>query len=109
MHMLQPPSASDRRARRRKIFYPTTMKQAGGQQGAEARIHLLDVSASGARGAGPVAPAIGSLQQVALGEGERTARVMWADRGRFGLSFTVPFTEAQIAALLTELGAGVER
>ncbi len=99
MQMWQSPAAPERRARRRKIFYPTTM-QCGG---AVARVHLLDLSASGALGHSSTPPQSGAVAQVALEDIQRAARVMWVEGERFGLAFTMPFTDGQVADLLAKI------
>jgi len=78
-----------------KLFEPSEMLV-----GAEvARVHLLDLSTGGAqlhRRAAP--PPVGAMVQLACGGTRfRLARVTWARGNRFGVAFTMPLSERQVA------------
>jgi len=86
-----------RRDNRAKIFQPGEMHTISGAQ----RIHLLDVSASGALvyTAGRV-PDVGSVVRLTVGITIGAARVRWAVGKRFGVSFATPLAQTHIDQLL---------
>ena len=81
---------------RHKLFEPTTM-QCGAQR---LRVHLLDVSATGALVHHAAPPPIGALVLIDCCGARRSARVMRAEGSRFGVQFTIPLTGGQIASLV---------
>lgn len=93
-------SADDARERRRaprvKLFQPVEMR---GPRGAS-RVHLLNVSTSGALAYAQDAPAAGETVEIVCGSGTHAARVAWSDGRRFGLAFAVPVAQARIDDLL---------
>ena len=72
-----------RLARRHKVFEPATMKSASGKY----RVHLLDVSATGALMHLNDPPALGSMVTILLGSAPTAATVVWRRGTRFGVTF----------------------
>ncbi len=94
-------SASDegqklRAAPRRKLFLPTRMR-AGGEW---LRVHLLDLSSTGAQVHHSKPPQAGRLVQLECGSVTRSARVVRCEGERFGIQFTMPLTDAQVEAVV---------
>lgn len=87
---------SQRGQPRHKIFQPVDMRA----DGRALRAHLLDLSASGALVHSATAPAPGTPLRLTIGGAERTARVIWCDGVRFGIAFTRPLDEAEVARVL---------
>ena len=85
------------RARPRlKLFEPTVMRDGAH----EAKIHLLDLSATGALAHAAIPPRASARVLVTLGTENRTATVIWVEGHRFGIAFTVPLTDHQVAATI---------
>jgi hypothetical protein len=63
------------------------------------RIHLLDVSLTGALGYAPAPPATGTRVQVDCGGISRAGRVCWREGSRFGLHFDLPLAPEELADL----------
>lgn len=82
---------------RLKAFQPTELRRA---DGAVAKVHLLDLSGTGALVHCPEPPAPGEVVHLSLNGAFRAGEVMWAEERRFGLHFRVPLTDAQVADLL---------
>jgi hypothetical protein len=82
-------------AKRFKTFQPATMTEAAGSL----RIHLLDVSLTGALAHAPAPPPSGTRVQVDCGEVSRAGRVCWRDGTRFGLHFDLPLGPEELAGL----------
>lgn len=77
-----------------KLFQPSEMRV-----GTERfRVHLLDLSASGALVNHASPPPIGSVVQLDCAGALRLARVMRHEGTRFGVQFLAPLTDAQVAA-----------
>ena len=83
----------ERATPRLKVFEPTAMHDHGGEA---VKVHLLDLSATGALVHAAVAPPSGARVQIDCGGAMRTARVVWANGQRFGVAFTMPMTERQV-------------
>ena len=83
------PTSVQRGAIRAKIFQPGVMHTISGPQ----RIHLLDVSASGALvyTAGE-APAVGAVVRLSAVAPLGPARVKWVSGKRFGVAFPTPLS-----------------
>lgn len=81
-------------ARRLKTFKPAELRQAG----AATRIHILDVSASGARAHG-AAPVKGAFVTLDCGSLSRAAIVAWAKGSRFGLAFVQQLSDEELVAI----------
>ena len=88
-----------RASRRLKVFQPATLDGPIGS----ARIHLLDVSASGARGHMANPPSEGDRVVLACEGLSLQAVVRWRTGSRFGLAFDAPLSEAQLI-LFTRTG-----
>ena len=88
--------AQRRHAVRRKMFEPVVLHF----DGIAARAHFLDLSCSGALAHSETPPAGGrhiSVEAVGL---ERSGRVMWVKGKRFGIQFSQPLSDADVAALI---------
>ncbi len=87
-----------RRAKpRRKLFLPSAMRI-----GTQAfRVHLLDLSETGAQVHHPAPPPIGTTVLLDCGSERRFARVVRRDGARFGVQFTVPLSDAQVEAAVS--------
>ena len=81
---------------RLKLFQPTTMRDGT----TTAKVHLLDLSATGALIHAATPPATGARVLVTCGPEQRTATVMWVEGNRFGVAFTVPLSDEQVAATI---------
>lgn len=81
---------------RRKIFYPTQMRIGLWN----ARVHLLDLSASGALVHCATPIAMGTLIRIECAGMARSARVVWSEGERFGVQFFAPLSDAQVDAAL---------
>ena len=89
--------AGDRRSVTRvKIFQPAEMEQSATRN----RVHLLNLSSTGALIYGEEAPAIGTTVRLTCGFPLGEARVAWAGGRCFGVAFAKPLRTAQIDALL---------
>lgn len=94
------PSEDVRRLRakpRLKAFQQTEMRRV---DGAVVKVHLLDLSVTGALVHCPEPPAKGDAVHLSLGGAFRVGEVAWSEERRFGLHFRVPLTDAQVAELL---------
>lgn len=98
VHEAQSPDVTDPRLLRAtprfKLFQPTEMR-VGPER---VRVHLLDLSATGAMVHHTEPPAIGAVIQLDCAGATRLARVMRWEGKRFGVQFLAPLTEAQVAA-----------
>ena len=81
---------------RRKLFQPAQLDVAGGSK----RIHLLDLSETGALASGTEPPLAGGLVSLVCGDLRRSARVVWVRGRRFGLAFVMPLTADQLNGVL---------
>lgn len=97
---------SARRASRAKVFQPGEMHTISGAQ----RIHLLDLSASGALvySAGRV-PEVGAVVRLTAGAPIGAARVKWVVGKKFGVSFATPLPQERIDQLLDAQRSLVKR
>jgi hypothetical protein len=75
-----------RKARRLKTFLPVTVQRVG----TTSRIHILDLSESGARAAADFTPLPGEPMDILWDEATITGRVVWIRSDRFGLRFDQP-------------------
>lgn len=91
------PTSARRGANRAKVFQPGEMHTVSGSQ----RIHLLDLSLSGALvyTAGQP-PAEGAVVRITAGVSLGAARVMWVIGKRFGVSFPTPLSPECVDTLL---------
>lgn len=87
---------ADRARPRHKLFQPAELETAAGQQ----RVHLLDLSQTGALVNAAQPPADGSFVTLVCGTLRRSARVSWVKGTRFGVTFVLPLTAAQVAEML---------
>lgn len=83
-------------APRRKLFLPTEMRVGGKAE----RVHLLDLSRSGAQVHHAAPPAIGAIIQIDCGGQLRSAHVVRRQGARFGVQFVIPLSEAQVEAAI---------
>jgi hypothetical protein len=89
--------AGDRRAAARlKIFQPAEMERNATRD----RVHLLNLSTTGALIYGEEAPAVGTKVKLFCGFPLGEARVAWAGGRCFGVAFAKPLPKAHIDALL---------
>jgi hypothetical protein len=86
-----------RAAPRIKIFQPAGMAHGSG---APTRVHLLNISISGAQVHAPRAPAAGDEVWLDCGIPLGAARVQWTSGNRFGVKFADPIDAAQLEAIL---------
>jgi len=73
------------------------------------RVHLLDLSNTGALVHAAAPPAIGAMVDVTCGFSLGAARVAWVDGKRFGLSFTQRLTDQQVRFVIEARDELVER
>ena len=85
-----------RRAVRRKLFQPAELRHGAAVQ----RIHLLDLSTAGGQAHAATPPAHSSNVTLVCGSLVRTARIAWVSGQRFGLTFLLPLTDAEVAAIV---------
>jgi len=91
------PSADDHRiAHRYKTFEPTTLRSDAG----EARVHLINLSATGALVHMADPPELGAAVCIDLKGTAAEARVVWRDGARFGLAFRTRLTSVTIDLFL---------
>lgn len=84
--------AATRAAPRQKVFLPAELV---GPEGVR-RVHLLNLSASGALLHGEEIPQMGITVRIRCGNELWSARVVWALGKRFGVVHTLPFTPASL-------------
>ena len=97
MHNGEQDAGNRRGAVRLKIFQPAEMERSATRD----RVHLLNISTTGALIYGEEAPAIGTTVKLACGFPLGEARVAWAGGRCFGVAFANPLPKAQIDALLS--------
>lgn len=100
--------AERRVAPRAKIFQPAELVR-GDPHGPSERVHLLNLSTSGALVYGRSAIEAGARVHLTCGFSFGAARVTWSNGQRFGVQFDVPLSELQIAAVLHTQEMMVER
>jgi hypothetical protein len=81
---------------RRKLFQPAELDMAGGR----GRVHLLDLSESGAQLNAARPPLQGSFVSLSCGDLRRSARVAWVAGRRVGIAFLMPLTSREVEAVL---------
>ncbi len=91
-------AAADRVQPRFKLFQPATMVIANEL----VRVHLLDLSTSGALIHAPVPPAMAAIVRLECAGRMRMARVVWVAGNRFGIAFALPLQEDQVAGALVQ-------
>lgn len=89
--------AAARCAKRVKVFQPAQLVR----DGASLRIHLLDVSETGALAHAQEPTAAGARVRVECEGVVREASVRWCEGPRFGLVFDRPLLPQQVAMLAT--------
>jgi hypothetical protein len=97
--------AASRAAKRVKVFQPATLER----DGASLRIHLLDISESGALAHAHQPPPDRSRVRVECEGLVRTASVRWSEGKRFGLLFDRPLLGAEVERLTGSARAAVPR
>jgi len=97
--------ARGRAAKRIKLFQPATLVR----EGASMRIHLLDISKSGALAHAEAPPAAHASVRVECEGLVRTASVRWSERKRFGLLFDRPLLASEVERLLPPAPAALAR
>jgi len=90
------PPHQPRRQRRFKIFEPALMQAADGAH----RIHLLDLSRSGAQLHSPAACAPQAQVRIDCGGWSHSAEVAWAKGARVGVRFLTALSERELAGIL---------
>ena len=90
------PAQAARARPRRKLFQPAELDMAGGR----GRVHLLDLSETGAKLNAVRAPLQGSFVSLSCGELRRSARVAWVNGRRVGITFLMPLTTREVEAVL---------
>ena len=90
------PTTADTRVPRHKVFLPAEMV---GPTGA-VRVHLLNLSTTGALAYGEPVPGPGAVVQMRCGDKAWLARIVWAQDKRFGIVHVVPLATAAVAALV---------
>ena len=91
------PQPNGRHAPRTKIFQPAQMVRG---EGGTSRVHLLNISATGALVYGEQVPGVGEDVRLVCGIPLGAARVEGTDGRRFGLAFAAPLVPAEIEALV---------
>lgn len=91
-----PAEGRAQRARRFKVFHPAESRVGL----IRARVHLLDISTTGALLHHPDPPASETLLEIHCGGFRLLARVMRREGTRVGVQFLVPLNESQRDALI---------
>ncbi|WP_267396351.1 MULTISPECIES: PilZ domain-containing protein [unclassified Sphingomonas] len=89
-------STHPRQHTRFKLFMPTVMDAGRGP----IRVHLLNLSASGALAHHASPPLPGERVRLDCLGVLRLATVMWSSGSRFGIAFTLPLGEAEVARVI---------
>lgn len=92
-------------APRFKVFLPLEMRTGAATQ----RVHLLDLSVSGALAHAVEAPVAGAFVEMLCAEIPRRARVMWAKEHRFGIRFTPPLMQHHVDEVIELQRVAVEQ
>lgn len=90
------PPSRPRAAPRHKVFLPAEMAAAG----ATCRVHLLNLSPTGALIHADAAPEAGTVVQLTCAQASWAVRVVWAHDKRFGVVHVPPLAPAAVAALV---------
>jgi hypothetical protein len=85
-----------RASARRKLFLPTSMQARGDR----VRVHLLDLSCTGAQVHHAEPPPVGTLVSLDCGSCARLARVIRSSGTRFGVQFVMPLSSFEIESVL---------
>ncbi len=85
-----------RGGRRHKVFLPAEMATPDGPM----RVHLLNISATGALVHSDTLPERGAVVQFSCGPSTWLARVVWARHKRFGVVHVTPLTPTAIDTLV---------
>jgi hypothetical protein len=85
-----------RASARRKLFQPGEMRA----EGRVRRMHLLDLSLTGALAYTDQAPPVNSVVELTRPAGLGMARVVWTKGKRLGLAFARPISAEQLDAIL---------
>lgn len=96
-------TAASRARPRFKLFQPTMMVVGKDL----VRVHLLDLSATGALLHHATPPEVGSTMRLECAGNMRLARVVWVSGTRFGIAFTMPLSEGQVTEALADQSAMV--
>lgn len=89
-------STADQRGPRHKVFLPAELRDVHGAT----RVHLLNLSTTGALLHGEATPNPGTMIQLTCGDTTWLARVVWVQQKRFGVVHIAPFGPKAIAALV---------
>ena len=93
---LSAPPPGGTRVPRHKVFLPAEMTGVAGTT----RVHLLNLSLTGALAHGAPVPAPGAIVQLRCGDAHWLARIVWAQDKRFGVVHVVPLGAATVSALV---------
>ncbi|UYY57498.1 PilZ domain-containing protein [Sphingomonas sp. S2-65] len=85
-----------RQAPRSKLFQPAEMRS----RGDESRVHLLNLSTSGALVYGEAVPVLGEEVQLRCSLPLGPGRVAWVEGRRFGVEFTRALSDAVVEQVL---------
>lgn len=96
---VSPRGAAARDSRRLKVFQPAALASASG--GDPLRIHLLDLSSTGALAHADAPPPTTACVTITCGAMEVGATVVWTSGRRFGLRFAAPVCDRLIETLAT--------
>ncbi len=103
MGRLDTDAAAARNRPRFKLFQPATMVI----DGRLTRVHLLDLSASGALIHHAAPPPAGIVVKLECAGRMRMARIVWSQGTRFGISFALPLSDHQVTDALAHQRAMV--
>lgn len=92
-------------APRFKVFLPAEMRTGSSVH----RVHLLDLSVSGALVHAATPPEVGSIVDIICSQQPRKARVIWVRARRFGVRFTPVLTQQHVDAVIKQQRDAVER
>lgn len=98
-------AAASRHAARSKIFQPGEMHGITGTH----RVHLLDLSTTGALVYGKQTPQVGDVVRLVAVIPLGPARVMWVSGKRFGVAFATSLSSATVEQILAEQASLVRR
>lgn len=90
------PLASESRVPRHKVFLPAEMVAGT----TTSRVHLLNLSITGALIHGDAPPRAGTVVQIRCDAHGWLARVVWAQQKRFGVVHVTPLAPATVDALI---------
>jgi hypothetical protein len=84
------------RAHRHKVFLPVVLNQAG----STTRVHLLDISRTGARANVPHLPPVGDRVRIVWNDIIITGRIAWVRDTRIGIRFDLLLSDSQIETIV---------